>query len=149
MNNKPFNREHNDWDCQKCGFINFGCRVKCMKCNWKSKEKTKQLRYNDWLCICGVSNFARRLSCLKCGRRKTNQEKTLTKQNNPRIGDWICTCGEVNFSRRNKCWKCHNFKNEDQIIGKEGDWICYSCKTYNYSFRKECINCSSIRIIKN
>lgn len=137
-------QDNQDWTCPNCGDNNFRYRLRCWKCNTRSREKTKKLKSHDWVCVCGVMNFGRRLICIKCGRSKTDQERNISTPT-PRPGDWICICGEHNFSKRKHCWKCHEEMNIHKVIEKEGDWLCKSCKSYNYSFRDICHHCNSIK----
>lgn len=139
-NIKNTNSSQEDWICSNCGDTNFRFRIRCWRCNTRSKEKSKRLESHDWVCVCGVMNFGRRLICMKCGRSKTDQEKNLDIST-PRAGDWICTCGEHNFTRRHQCRKCHKEREKELLSKKKGDWLCESCHTHNYRSRDICHQC--------
>lgn len=73
--------KNKDWNCEKCGYLNFKRNKVCKKCT---------LRGNDWVCQkCTTLNFNGKQVCFKCGCTKDGKQ--------PIECDWIChTCLTIN-----------------------------------------------------
>lgn len=115
-------RRYNDWNCKKCGFLVFGSKDRCFKCNLGKdgkpvNNKTKKFK-PDWNCKkCGFLVFGSKDKCFKCGTLKDN---TTNKPMNLRPGDWVCDkCGMLVFGSRKGCFKCKIDKNGNSIIKDE------------------------------
>jgi hypothetical protein len=66
-------REHREWNCVKCNFLNFDFRDRCKKCNEAKPEgagpppKVYVPGPEDWRCPkCNNINYARRTECHRC-----------------------------------------------------------------------------------
>lgn len=73
-------REHKEWICPKCKFLNFDFRDECKKCNESKpvdRNKSEKGSYpvpknyvpnpEDWRCVkCSNINYARRTECHRC-----------------------------------------------------------------------------------
>lgn len=77
-------RRHGDWGCPKCGFLNFGSRVKCKACQCELSADAAQSGQPPtgdadagssaagWVCECGYKNYADRTGCRECGREPSH-----------------------------------------------------------------------------
>eukprot|EP00756_Hemistasia_phaeocysticola_P016680 Hpha_TRINITY_DN15494_c2_g7::TRINITY_DN15494_c2_g7_i1::g.177206::m.177206 len=94
-------RRPGDWDCGKCGSLNFANRHQCYKCDAGRPAKERQ--------DSGGKKVARNASGAKAS------------------GDWVCdACGNHNFAVRDQCRKCNGKRppppvdttSEDQAAAK-------------------------------
>ncbi|CAO2818105.1 unnamed protein product [Amaranthus hypochondriacus] len=101
-----------DWNCLKCGFVNFQRNSHCRKCNeqnpkWVSVDV--EMKKGDWKCIqCGIVNFASRRNCFRC------KDPRPPRELNP--GEWECTkCDFLNFRRNVTCLKCGGERHKEAV----------------------------------
>ncbi|XP_052186375.1 zinc finger protein VAR3, chloroplastic-like [Diospyros lotus] len=58
-----------DWICNKCNFLNFANKTRCLQCN--EKPSKRQLNPGEWECnSCNYINFRRNARCKKCDHRR-------------------------------------------------------------------------------
>jgi len=81
----------NDWNCRKCGDLQFANRTKCRQCNEPRFDMTtlhnvsnSRIRPGDWLCPkCGDHQFANNVTCRRCYTQNPNlSTQTITCVNN-------------------------------------------------------------------
>jgi len=127
-----------DWNCAKCGNLNFAFRTECHRNNCNEPRPTGdeegvpgaanvtaggygRAQGGDWNCEkCGYMNFARRTECNQCKEPRTGGGRagnTAGNYGQARGDDWNCDkCGYMNFARRTECNQCKEPRND----GAEG-----------------------------
>jgi len=120
-----------DWNCKKCGNLNFSFRTECNRSTCKEPRSYRdegsmdrsggtgdegsrpKVRDGDWICEkCGYMNFARRTECNQCkaprsGLSQSGGSTRTGGYGQARGGDWVCDkCNYMNFARRTECNEC-------------------------------------------
>ncbi len=67
---------------------------------------------------------------------KQNQNIEINKENNIIPYNQLLSNKEESFVKNNT-----NQKKNKSIIERKGDWICFFCKNFNFSFREICNRC--------
>ena len=67
---------------------------------------------------------------------KQNQNIEINKENNLIPYNQLLSNKEESFVKNNT-----NQKKKKSIIERKGDWICFFCKNFNFSFREICNRC--------
>ena len=67
---------------------------------------------------------------------KQNQNIEINKENNIIPYNQLLSNKEESFIKNNT-----NQKKNKSIIERKGDWICFFCKNFNFSFREICNRC--------
>jgi len=129
-----------DWNCAKCGNLNFAFRTECHRNNCQEPRPPGdegsvpgaarataggygRAQGGDWNCEkCGYMNFARRTECNQCKEPRTGGNRRPPGNSGGNYGqargdDWNCEkCGYMNFARRTECNQCK----EPRSDGGEG-----------------------------
>jgi hypothetical protein len=76
-------REHREWNCPRCAFLNFDFRDMCKRCNEPKAGNPRSERFE---------------SSTNPGGRNYQ----------PLPDDWRCNkCSNINYARRTECHRCH------------------------------------------
>ena len=80
-------------------------------------------------------------------KEEKNQEKNIMKNTILKINSFSNDNKKINDTSfvQNKKIK-YNKKNKKNFVEREGDWTCFYCGNLNFSFRKICNRCFSLRI---
>lgn len=127
-----------DWECCRCGAVNFSRRIDCYKCHTKKPPIDPKFP-DDWICPdCKGVNFSKRTDCYKCRAPKPayysnnnywgggggggyrNSQPSVPQYGNNVVPDadpvtgethWMCrVCGVSNFYARLDCYRCFEMK---------------------------------------
>ena len=122
-----------DWKCKGCGFIIYGSKKKCLKCNLDRYGKSV-LHNGDWRCKgCNFLLYANKTHCFKCNLDR-NGNSVL------RPGDWICHgCKFKIYGSKKKCSKCNMDKNGNVILPPSTN--NNAINTSSYDENKMCAVC--------
>jgi len=151
---KPFNptRRPGDWDCPKCGKMNFASRTKCYTLNCDGGGSEGGEKDGDWNCPDGASS----------GGGENDGHWTIEND-----GNWDCPeCGYFNYHFRKNCYRCF-VANPGSLGGigrgqtntgnsastpvpsqpwvgarRPGDWDCPKCGKMNFASRIKCYTLS-------
>ena len=125
-----------DWQCLKCGHVNFARRQECQQCAALRASDAPAAQAGpkfqpDWKCSsCGNINFARREECKQCSKARTADcqpayapgHASLKPSKGGKGGmpgvqydpDWVCSsCQNINFARRAECRQCGKARSPD------------------------------------
>ena len=69
-------------------------------------------------------------------KQNSKIEITSNRENNIISFNQLLSNEEDSLIKKNK-----NKKNKKSIIERKGDWICFFCKNFNFSFREICNRC--------
>jgi hypothetical protein len=68
--------------------------------------------------------------------KQNSKIETSNRENNIISFNQLLSNEEDSLIKKNK-----NKKNKKSIIERKGDWICFFCKNFNFSFREICNRC--------
>lgn len=99
-----------DWNCGKCGFMNFACRTHCRSCNSSKYESIRTL-YPNYISTQKIEH---------------NYLRPLPKGVIKKSGDWICNaCNDYQFARNDNCRNCGNPKsNVNESVDNNECVVC-------------------------
>jgi len=116
---KQFTFPEGGWECSHCQNYNFKGKEKCNRC--KKDKDTNDIDAKPEHCSVD----------LETKEAIREQRRALGRPND----------SEKKFMKNNK----KNNKNQDHLPSdgfRPGDWTCYQCQNFNYSFRDTCYKCN-------
>ena len=72
--------------------------------------------------------------------KQNSKIETSNRENNIISFNQLLSNDEDSLIKKNK-----NKKNKKSIIERKGDWICFFCKNFNFSFREICNRCQKTK----
>jgi len=116
-----------DWDCPKCGDMQFARNVSCKQCGQSNPKQARtssgigsndNMKQGDWNCpSCGDHQFAKNAKCRQCGTAKpsvspsSGSSSSSSPSSGMKPGDWVCPgCSDHQFAKNVKCRQCGHDK---------------------------------------
>lgn len=138
--NTPLGGKPGDWECLRCGDVQFARNTSCRKCGAPKLYSSQELGRSTASLASKPSKGGCSMGVPKGGHPNTGGASRV----NVKPGDWECpNCKDVQFSRNSECRKCGTPRPAGSTIlpPKEGDWICPGCGDFQFGHNTKCRQC--------